>query len=89
MEMIENADKELKRISEKADVLIGIFLDLHDALTKKRSIRDKVSYLSSRGLSNGEVSRVLGISEGHVSKEKSLLNKEKQEDNLNGREETF
>lgn len=84
--MPEELNKEFKRFSEKLDIAIGLLYELNDSLTKKSSIKDKVSYLSNRGLGNKEIARALGISESHVSKEKSLSNKEKQGDE-DGREE--
>ena len=70
----QNPKTELERVSLKLDILIGLLYDLNDILTSKSSIRQKVAYLSSRKLSNKEISQVLGISDKHVSKEKSLLN---------------
>ncbi len=76
--MSSEMEKSIRRISEKLDIIIGVLQDLNGALSEKSLIRDKVSYLASRGLSNKEISRALGISEKYVSKEKSLFNKNKQ-----------
>lgn len=73
-----NKEQDLQRISGKLDIIVGLLYELNDSLIGSSSIRRKVSYLSSRGLNNKEISRALGISEKHVSKEKSLLNKNKQ-----------
>lgn len=76
--MTKKIEDSVQRISEKLDIVIGVLQDLSGALFEKTLIKDKVSYLASRGLSNKEISRALGISEKYVSKEKSLSNKNKQ-----------
>ena len=66
---------ERDRTAEKLDIVVGLLQEIKEALTKTQSIREKVSHFSNenRNLTNKDISRILGISEKHVSKEKSLL----------------
>ena len=71
---------EHNRTDEKLDIIAGLLQEIKEALTKPQSVRDKVSYFSNenRSLTNKDISRTLGISEKHVSKEKTLLKKKKE-----------
>ena len=81
---------EAESTSENLDLIAGLLQDIKEALNKPQSVREKVAYFSNenRSLTNKEISRILGISEKHVSKEKSLLNKPKTKEQ-DGREETI
>ena len=67
------------RTSEKLDIIAGLLQEIKEALIKPQSIKEKISYFSNENkcLTNKDISRTLGISERHVSKEKTLLKKEK------------
>ncbi len=79
---------EKDRNSEKLDVVIGLLQEIKEALVGPQSIKEKVAYFTNENkeLSNKEISRALGISEKHVSKEKALLKQRRNKEN--GREET-
>ena len=87
IQMEKENEKILQDVSTQLDVIIGLLLDLNGSLSENNLIRNKVSYLVNRGIPNKNISRALGISEKYVSKEKSLINKTKQGENNDGREE--
>ena len=70
--VLPEKNKELEVISRKLDVIAGLLYDLKVALVGGESIRNKVAHLVNKDLSNKEIARILGISEKHVSKEKTL-----------------
>jgi ribosomal 50S subunit-associated protein YjgA (DUF615 family) len=74
----------LKNIANKLDILAGLLCDLKEMIGNKSSVKEKVAYFANkhRDMSNPEISRALGISEKHVSKEKALLKRTE-----NGRKE--
>lgn len=76
-------EEELDAISTKLNVVINLLMDLNGHMGSKTTIREKVAYLVRNGLDdNQEISRILGISGKHVSKEKAMVKKY-------GREETI
>ena len=68
-------NKDFERILAKLDIIAGLLYELKESLGNKSSIKEKVAYFANeyRSMGNKEISRALGISEKHVSKEKSLL----------------
>jgi DNA-binding NarL/FixJ family response regulator len=75
-------DDELKAISIKLNAVISLLMDLNEKMDSKTTTKEKVAYLVRTGLNNNqEISKILGISEKHVSKEKAMVKKD-------GREET-
>lgn len=69
------SDKDAQTLSAKLNVMISLLLDIKESLGEKMSLKGKIAYLVRAGLSNKEISKILGISEKHVSKEKALLKK--------------
>lgn len=67
-------DKDEKEIMMALDCKLSLIAAL---LIRKEesSIKDKVALADSVSLSNKDASRILGISESHFAKEKSLLKK--------------
>lgn len=59
--------KELEELNKKVDVLIALSI-----LDKNIKTNEKVILLGRLGLDNKDTSKILGISESHVRKEKSL-----------------
>lgn len=67
-------DKELEKISNKLSLIASLLMDLNEHLGQKMSVKEKVSYLVSRGITNDEdISTILNITRSHAKKEKSLL----------------
>lgn len=71
--MKNETEKLLGEISKKLSVLIKLFL-----IEKELTVREKIKLLAEFNFSNKEIANILGISEKHVSKEKSLLKKVKE-----------
>lgn len=66
----DKLEQLLMEISRKLSILIR--LSLKD---EELTIKEGVKLLSQFDLSNKEISQILGISEKHVAKEKSLIKK--------------
>lgn len=66
--MTNELEKNLKEINSKLSVLISLQL-----LKENFSVKEKVAILVRAGVDNQSISKILGISEKHVSKEKSLM----------------
>lgn len=80
--------EEQEQTNKKLDLIAGLLQEIKEALTKPQQVKEKVAYFSNenRNLTNRDIAQILGISEKHVSKEKSLLNKNKKGEQ-DGREE--
>jgi len=59
-------------ISKKLNVIISLLNDIKYR-EEKASLKEKIDYLTKFDLSNKDVSEILGKSEKHISKEKSLM----------------
>ncbi len=74
--MATNHPIDVAKIERKMNVIISLLMrianDGHDA-TLKEQVRD----LASFGLETAEISEILGKTIGHISKELSLLKKDK------------
>ncbi len=66
---------ESQTISKKLDVILGLLYTINESLTKKSTVKEKVKFFVNSGLSNKEISSVIGITEKYVSKEKALIKK--------------
>ena len=55
--------------------MISLLYDLKESFDRKNSTKEKVHYLAGQGLNNFDVAKIIGISEKHVSKEKSSMKK--------------
>ena len=67
-------DKEEKDVLTSLDNKLSLIVNL--LLRKEElTIKDKVALIDNVSLSNTDASRILGISETHFAKEKSLLKK--------------
>lgn len=60
--------KEFEELNKKIDVLIALSI-----LDKNIKTNEKVVLLERLSLDNKDISKILGISESHVRKEKSLM----------------
>ena len=76
--MSDSSEKSLEKINSKLDILIALQM----VEEKPNKLRDKIKLLNNLGVESAEIASILGTSVGFVSKERSLLNKEKN----NGKE---
>jgi hypothetical protein len=60
----------LKEMDGKLDVIISLIL-----AERPIAVKDKIVLLANFSIGNKDISRILGISESHVKKEKSLAKK--------------
>ncbi|MDE1854867.1 MAG: hypothetical protein KGH57_00910 [Candidatus Micrarchaeota archaeon] len=64
------------RASRKLSLIASLLIDVNENLGKKLSIKEKVAYLVSRGVTEDrDIAEILNITKGHASKEKALLKK--------------
>lgn len=70
---------QTKELNKKLNVVIALLNDLKFR-ESKASVKEKIAYFTRFKLNNSDISDILGISEKHVSKEKSLMKSQ------NGRE---
>ena len=73
-----NSDDVLNAISNKLTVMVNLLMK-----KEEMSVKEKVALMDSLKLPNRDASQIIGISETHYAKEKSLLNKGKNNKNLN------
>jgi len=73
--MANNNDDILNAISNKLTVMVNLLMK-----KEEMSVKEKVALMDSLKLPNRDASQIIGITETHYAKEKSLLNKGK---NLN------
>jgi len=78
---MENDGDVLNSINNKLSVLINLLLK-----EKEMSIKEKVALLENISISYKEAAQILGISEKHYSKEKSLLKNKKGENKTDSAE---
>jgi len=77
--MSDSSEKLLGKINSKLDILIALQM----VEEKPNKLKDKIKLLNNLGVESAEIASILGTSVGFVSKERSLLNKEKNSEKEN------
>lgn len=72
-----------ERLLEKINSKLGILIALQMVEEKPNKLKDKIKLLNNLGVESAEIASILGTSVGFVSKERSLLNKEKNSEKEN------
>ena len=67
---MSDIEQIFQEINSKLSVLISLSL-----VDKEISLKQRIIILSNTGLKNSEIAKILGISQVHVAKEKSLAKK--------------
>ncbi len=71
---MKNSDEIL---SKKIDLLIALLLRSQSTDSKPLNLREQVSWLADKGLRPAEISSLLGKKPSYVTKEMSLIKKQK------------
>ena len=66
------------KLLEKINLKLGILIALQMVEEKPDKLKEKIKLLHNLGIESAEIASILGTSVGFVSKERSLLNKEKK-----------
>jgi len=64
---------EIKDLNRRFEALLALTIS-----TKELKLNEKIQFLGRFDFDNKSISRILGISENHVAKEKSLLKKKNE-----------
>jgi len=65
-----------EKIEKKLNLIASLLMDMNQSIGEKMSIKEKIAYLVSRGITDDEdISKILNITKSHASKEKAMLKK--------------
>jgi len=67
---MSDLEDTFQEINDKLSVLISLAL-----IDRDISLRQKITLMANTGLKNAEIAKILGITQIHVAKEKSLAKK--------------
>ena len=65
--------EETKDLSKRIEVLLSL-----EMIKQEMKLNEKIKFLNNFELDNKSIARILGISENHVAKEKSLMKKKNE-----------
>jgi hypothetical protein len=69
-------EKQAESVEAKLNLISSLLLDIREALTEKSTLKGKIAYLIEKGVDSDEdISKILGISKSHASKEKAIIRK--------------
>jgi hypothetical protein len=71
---------QLEAIFEEINAKLGALISL-SLIEKDINLKEKIELLSKAGLKNVEIAKILGISQMHVAKEKSLAKNKEEKQN--------
>jgi len=76
--MEKELNENIKRLGLKLDILVALLLKLIPKDKEGLSLKEQISLLKKLGVRPIDISKIIGISPGHVNKELASINKNKK-----------